>query len=128
MATKEEFIEMMEPDEATRQKLNLLAAFVKSLDNTEIVKAQKDLEILKVQKDIEILKVQKDMKIAESQFCAEIKALEANVLKLSSACTSRGIFEFALKGVYSELGLKGTFNASAVCKVLIDCELPIVHP
>ena len=34
------------------------------------------------------------------------------------AFTSRGIIEFYLKGISSELGLKGNFNASNICNVL----------
>lgn len=166
MTDEEGLINELASDEATRAKLKVLATFVKSQKDVEILKVHKDLEL--AQKDIkiveankataimearknleiveankatevmearkslevvkanmatEVMQARKNLEIAKAEYCGQIKALEAQVLQVSSACTSRGIYEFALKGCHSELGIKGTFNASSVCKALIDCEL-----
>jgi hypothetical protein len=87
----------------------------------ESMKKEKELELesMKKEKEIDYLKHQLIMKDREN----EIKTLARALLESQSACTSRGIFEFVLKGIFSELNMKGNFNAKAVCDEFVKCKI-----
>jgi len=73
--TPEDLIDTLTTDEKSRQNLKILAAFML---------AQKDVEIVK------------------SHYIGEINALTTSMLQISGKCTSRGIFEYVLKGCQTE--------------------------
>ena len=113
----ETFIDIL-ATENSRNSLNILAAYMAK--DVEVLKAQKDTEL--ALKDIEILKARNQVEIVQIHCTGEINALTKSMLQISRECTSRGIFEFVLKGCQVELGVKGNFNASSVCAKLVQCK------
>ena len=68
---------------------------------------------------------EKELSLTKENAKNEIKCLEMELvhvnkelLQSKQAVTSRGILEHFLKGSQIELGLKGIFNAAAVCEAL----------
>jgi hypothetical protein len=87
--------------------------------DSELLK--KDSELLKKDSEIQLLILKKDSEIEllKKDKDHEIATLTRDLLQSKSACTSRGIFEYVLKGVQSELNLPGQFNAKMVCDALV---------
>lgn len=107
--------------------INIISSKLPINETLEIQKAllkmendhEKDRELILKDHEL-ILKDQKhnhDIELVKKN--AEISSLVAEGLRRSSACTSRGILEFALKACYIELGGKGSFNAFKACEKLI---------
>ena len=72
-----------------------------------------------------IASAEKELALTKENAKSEIKCLEMELvhvnkelLQSKQAVTSRGILEHFLKGSQIELGLKGNFNAAAVCEAL----------
>lgn len=97
-----QFLELISPNATLNQKLTLF----------EIIK---DFEIEK-----KATATMNLLELAKKDF--EIASLERQLLYSNQACTSRGIFEHALKGCQVELQLKGAFNARTVCAAVNECE------
>jgi len=74
---------------------------------------------------VKIASAEKELALTKENAKSEIKCLEMELvhvnkelLQSKQAVTSRGILEHFLKGSQIELGLKGNFNAAAVCEAL----------
>jgi hypothetical protein len=108
---------------ATLTSTEIINIISSKLPINETLKVQKAL--LEMEKDHELMlkdhKHNYDIELVKKN--AEIASLVAEGLRRSSACTSRGILEFALKACYIELGLKGSFNACRACEQLVRCML-----
>ena len=89
-----------------------------TLKDKDKVLNDKDIALVCKDRDHVIALKEKDIMIAAQ--ANQIGSLEKEILESRSACTSRGIFEFALKASQTELQLKGTFNAKAVCDEIIS--------
>jgi len=108
--------------------LKLMAAFqsiTEELKDKDIALKDKDIAFIELSsektialkdKDIIIVEIMKEKDITIAAQANQIGSLERVILESKSACTSRGIFEFALKASQAELQLKGVFNAKTVCE------------
>jgi hypothetical protein len=94
---------------------------LKKDSENEMLKKDSENEILKKDSEIQLLILKKDSEIEllKKDKDHEIATLTRDLLQSKSACTSRGIFEYVLKGVQSELNLPGQFNAKMVCDALV---------
>lgn len=81
---------------------------------------KRDMEIEKIK---EISELRGDCNLLSEKL--NFKAFE--LLTSKGTCTSRGVLEYYLKEIMVELGLKGTFNAMAVCSAIdkFDVNLPV---
>ena len=94
----------------------------------KVLRAEKDKDRELVEKDKALALVQKDLELAHKDTLLKVldvekKSLEKELLTSTQALTSRGIFEFYLKGIFTELGTRGNFNASSVCDALKKCKV-----
>jgi hypothetical protein len=88
--------------------------------------SMKEMEIQKLNsmKEMEIQYLKEELKIQKlnSTHQLEMTIAAHDSIISQSACTSRGIFEYYLKGVFSEFKLKGAYNSRAACDELVKCK------
>lgn len=111
------------PENCTKnESLRLLASF-NQIQNDLLLK-DKHSEIKLLLKDREIKLLLKVNEIGKRD--ATISALEKELIQAINACTSRGIFRFALKNCQDELDVPGMmfqeFNAKSVCTAIHNCK------
>ena len=111
-----EIFEMITPKLSSNESMKIFRSLVEmelesSFNTTLLIKDHK----------IEMMKKDYDFQVLKQKFEYEIASLEATILQETSACTARGILEYALKACHAELGEKGTCNAYRACEVLVKC-------
>ena len=91
----------------------------------KIASAEDKIALILASAEDKIASVKKELALTEANAKSEIKFLESELVHVNKellyskqAVTSRGILEHFLKGSQTELGLKGNFNAAAVCEAL----------
>ena len=123
----EKEVELVEKDRELIEKDRELALAHKDAE-LKVLRAEKDKDRELVEKDKALALVQKDLELAHKDTLLKVldvekKSLEKELLTSTQALTSRGIFEFYLKGIFTELGTRGNFNASSVCDALKKCKV-----
>ena len=90
-----------------------------------IASAEDKIALILASAEDKIASVKKELSLTKENAKSEIKCLEMELVQVNKellqskqAVTSRGILEHFLKGSQIELGLKGNFNAAAVCEAL----------
>jgi len=79
-----------------------------------LANVKSEAELANAKSEAALALSQEEKKLLELQLLIVNKEL----LQSKQAVTSRGILEYFLKGAQLELGIKGNFNAAAVCDAL----------
>ena len=90
-----------------------------------IASAEDKIALILASAEDKIASVKTELAMTKENAKSEIKCLEMELVQVNKellqskqAVTSRGILEHFLKGSQTELGLKGNFDAAAVCEAL----------
>jgi len=103
---------------STDEMIHLIPANSSKEEALQLLATLKDADSKLLVKDFAL--AMKDNELEKSLL--KVKSLEKDLIQANSACTSRGIFEFALKASQDELGLAGHFNAKKVCTEIENCK------
>jgi hypothetical protein len=131
----DDFLKLIPESTSTEQAVKLLK-YIQDKEHNYELKLQmneKEKEIYVLELKLQKIEKEKELELNKIKYESEIKCknqeiefLTKTILSSNLACTSRGIFEYILKGVNSELNFPKNFNARNVCDKIIACKPSII--